>query len=290
MTQIPGTAAGALATNATSPGTGERRRRKGTLALGWERAKVDLRELVRNSQSVGWTLAFPLLMLVLFATIFHGRVQGTEVTYSQLFVAGIIGSAAMATGFVNTAIAIAMDRDAGKLKRLAGTPMPKAAFFIGRGVAVLVMTIAEVVVLLGFGVAFYHVHLPTQPGRWFTFAWVLVLGLGASTLLGIAVGGRIGNAKAAPAVVNLPYVALQFISGVYVPFTQLSPTLKTVSAFFPLRWLCQGMRSVFLPDSFRANEVGHTWQHPTMALVLGCWVVGASLLCLLTFRWVRDDG
>ena len=61
-----------------------------------------------------------------------------------------------------------------------------------------------------------------------------------------------------------------------------------MSTIFPLRWLCQGMRSAFLSESFNVNEVGGTWQHPTMALVLAAWAISASLLCVLTFRWVRE--
>lgn len=48
------------------------------------------------------------------------------------------------------------------------------------------------------------------------------------------------------------------------------------------------MRSAFLSESFNVNEVGGTWQHPTMALVLAAWAISASLLCVLTFRWVRE--
>jgi ABC-2 type transport system permease protein len=49
------------------------------------------------------------------------------------------------------------------------------------------------------------------------------------------------------------------------------------------------MRSVFLPDSFAAQEVGGSWQLPQTALVLGAWAVVGLLLCLRTFRWYRRD-
>ena len=257
--------------------------------ITWSRFVVDLKVFLRNGQSVGFTLAFPVMMLFLFASIFSGTVEGTGVAVSQLYVAGLIGSAAISTGFVNTAIGVAFDRERGELKRLAGTPMPKAAFFLGRGASVLVMTAAQVVVLLVIGMVFYDLSLPTAWTKWAVFAGVLVLGTLGSTLLGLAVGGRIKDAKAAPAVVNLPFVFLQFISGVFIPFGDLPGGLRTTSAFFPLRWLSQGMRSVFLPASFEANEPSHSWQHPLMWTVLAVWSLIGLAVCVRWFRWVDRE-
>jgi ABC-2 type transport system permease protein len=258
------------------------------LRIGWQRALLEVKATLRNGQSIGFTLLFPIVLLLLFATIFSGKVDGTTVSMSQYYVAGIIGSVVMSTGFVSTAISVAFDRDAGLLKRLAGTPMPKASFFIGRVVAVFLLIVAQVAILIILGMLLYHLKLPSTAGRWFTFLWVLVLGALSSTLLGLAVGGRIRNAKAGPAVVNLPFVVLQFISGVFLSFSDLPKSLKTVSGFFPLRWLAQGMRSVFLPDSFQKVEEHMSWQHGHAALVLGIWLIIGLTLCLTTFRWVDE--
>ncbi len=256
----------------------------------WTRFVVELKVFLRDSQSVGFTLAFPIMMLFLFASIFSGRVEGTGVTVSQLYVAGLIGSSTLSTGFVNTAISLAFERQRGELKRLAGTPMPKAAFFIGRGLSVLVVTAAQVVVLVAAGMIFYDLKLPATPARWATFVGVLALGTFGSTLLGLAVGGRIRNAKAAPAVVNLPFVFLQFISGVFIPFRDLPSALQTFSGFFPLRWLAQGMRSAFLPDAFVTQEPSGTWQRPLMWTMLAVWSLVGLAVCLRWFRWVDDEG
>ncbi len=263
-------------------------RMPGLAAATLARVKVDLKVFFRNGQSVGFTLAFPIMMLFLFASIFTGKVEGTDVTFSQLYVAGLIGSSAMATGFVNTAIVVALDRQRGEIKRLAGTPMPRAAFFLGRGLTVLVATALQVAILLTLGVAFYHLHLPDTVGRWLRFVAVLVLGVLAATLLGLAVGGRAANAKAVPAIVNLPFVFLQFISGVFIPFTQLSSSLTTLAGVFPLRWLGSGMRSVFLPDSFKAVEPSGTWNYPAMWAILLAWCIVGLVVCLRWFRWTDD--
>ncbi|MCU1395686.1 MAG: transporter [Ilumatobacteraceae bacterium] len=278
----------AAADAVSTTGTPAAPARAGVLALGLGRTCVELKNLWRSKQALGFTVLFPVMMLLLFASIFHGDIDHTTVKISQVYVAGIIGSALMSTGFVGLAIGLATERDAGMLKRLASTPMPKAAYFLGKIGMVLATVLLQVVVLVALGVAFFHVHLPSGAGRWLTFVWVFVLGVTAATLLGIAIGGVIRDAKSAPAVVNLPFIALQFISGVWITVTQLPSWLLNVARIFPLFWICQGMRSVFLPDGFLVVEPGHTWNHATGALVLAAWCVIGFVLCMRTFRWTRE--
>jgi ABC-2 type transport system permease protein len=203
-------------------------------------------------------------------------------------VAGIIGASLMSTGFVGLAIGIASERDSGMLKRLAGTPMPKSIYFIGKIGMVVVTVCIQVIVLVVIGVVLFDTTLPDTAVRLVTFGWVLMLGTTAATLLGIAVAGFITDAKAAPAVVNLPFVALQFISGVWIAPTLLPTWLVNVAKVFPLYWMCRGMRSVFLPDDFKVVETGGQWDRLTAALVLTAWCVAAFIVCMRTFKWSKS--
>ena len=83
-------------------------------------------------------------------------------------------------------------------------------------------------------------------------------------------------------------MGLQFISGVYVPFWQLGSGLWTFASLFPLKWMAQGFRSVFLPDTFLVREPGGSWQHGPMALALGAWLLIGALLCARIFRWTDE--
>ena len=86
-------------------------------------------------------------------------------------------------------------------------------------------------------------------------------------------------------------LVLQFTSGVFFQFSALPPWMQQFAALFPLKWMTQGLRSVFLPESFAAQEVAHSYELPRVALVLGAWCVGGLILCLLTFRWTtKRDG
>lgn len=61
--------------------------------------------------------------------------------------------------------------------------------------------------------------------------------------------------------------------------------MQQFAALFPLKWLTQGMRSVFLPESFATQEVAKSWEIPHIAIVLLVWTVLGTILALKSFRW-----
>jgi len=257
----------------------------GLWSAGAARVGVELKTFFRNRQMMFFTFSLPILFLLLFGAIFHGEIKGTGVDFRQYFVAGMMATGIFGTGFANLAIRVAMEQDDGTLKRLAGTPMPKGAYFIGKLGSVLVAAALQSALMLALGVALYGLTVPSDPVRLATFAWVFLLGVLATSLLGIAYSRIIKNARAAPAVVQPPYLVLQFISGVFFYFGSIPGFLRGIASVFPLKWMAQGLRSVFLPDGFAVREPGGAWNRPLAAAVLGAWTVGGFLLVLATFRW-----
>jgi ABC-2 type transport system permease protein len=211
---------------------------------------------------------------------------------TQYFVTGMIAAGIISVSFQSLAIQIPIERDRGVLKRLQGTPMPKASYFVGKVIMVAAIAVVEIILLLLLASLAFGVKLPETPQKWFTFAWVVFLGLTSCTLLGIAFSSVARTGRSAPAVVTPVALVLQFISGVYFVFRDLPHFMQQVAALFPLKWMAQGLRSVFLPDSFaQTGEVAHAWEHGKTAAVLGIWCVIGLALCLTTFRWTtKRDG
>jgi ABC-2 type transport system permease protein len=259
-------------------------RRANAVALGLSRGVLELKQFIRTREYVVFTLLFPVMIVVIFGAIFHGHLT-PEVTFTQYFVSGMIASGLLATSFQNLAIQIPIERDRGVLKRLIGTPMPRAAYFIGKIFMVLVFSAVETAILLAVATAFYGLTLPHSAAKWLTFAWVSLLGITACTLAGIAYSSIARTGRGAPATVTPVALVLQFTSGVFFVYTNIPAWMQDFAAIFPLKWMCQGMRSVFLPDSFAQREVAHSWELGRVALVLGAWCVAGLLLCLFTFRW-----
>ena len=258
----------------------------GAVSLGLARTSIELRTFFRDRMSVVFTFALPVIMLVLLGSVFSRAVEGTGITGSQLFVGGMIAGGVASTSFITLGAGIATDRENGTLKRLRGTPMPPVAYFLGKVLLVLVASASEVAIMLAVGTTLFDLDLPTGTGRWITFTWVFALGVTACSLLGVAVSSLARNARSAAALSNLVLIVFMFASGVYVvPASALPPALSQLGALFPLKWMAQGMRSVFLPDELTSHEVAGAWEHGRIALVLAAWCIGGLVLCLATFRW-----
>jgi ABC-2 type transport system permease protein len=249
------------------------------------RTRVELKAVTRNRTSLVFTLLFPMLLLVVFGSIFRGRIAGTSTDFKQVFMAGIIAAGIMSVAFQGLAISVANDRDSGLLRRLGRTPMPKSAYFIGKIARVGLTALVEVAVLLAVSATLFGLPLPGSPARWLTLVWVTLLGTVACALLAIAYSALIPNARTATAIVTPPFMVLQFISGVFFPFNELPRWMQTVAALFPLKWMAQGLRSVFLPDSFTVVEPARSWEHGHIALVLALWCVTGLAGAALSFRW-----
>ncbi|WP_037906652.1 ABC transporter permease [Actinacidiphila yeochonensis] len=267
----------------------QRERLPGAWRLGLSRGALELRLFFRQREQVVFTFAFPIVFLFLFASIFSDDMAGTGATASQYYVASMTASGIMSTSFQSLGVSIAIERDQHVLRRLRGTPMPPAAYFLGKVWLVLVTGLLETALLLAFGTAVYGVDLPDSLTGWLTFGWIFVLGITGCALLGIAVSSVPKSARSATSVVVLPFLVLEFISGVYILVDTVPRWMLTVGAFFPLKWLCQGLRGVFLPSAAAALEPAGSWEYGRTALVLGAWCVGGLVLCLLTFRWSGRD-
>ncbi|MFX0591917.1 ABC transporter permease [Melissospora conviva] len=272
---------------ATAPATAVR---SNPVKLGLRQGGLEIRQFLRSRESVVFTMGFPVIMILIFAAIFSDEIA-PGVSYTQYFITGMIATGLMTVSFQNLGIWIPIERDRGVLKRYRGTPMPKWVYFVGKIIMVIAIGIAETVILLAVSVALFDLELPATAQKWWTFGWVAVLGITACTLCGIAMSSLARTSRSGSAVITPVALILQFISGVFFVFTSLPGWMQQVAAIFPLKWMCQGLRSVFLPESFGATEPGGSFELGRVALVLGIWCVVGLVLCLGTFRWTtKRDG
>ena len=260
---------------------------KETLRIGVLRSFLEVKQFMRQRESVVFTLFFPVILLFIFGTVFKDTIA-PGVTFSQYFVAGMIASGLVNTGFQQLAITIPMERDDGTLKRLRGTPMSVSSYFIGKALLVTILMIVQTILLLFFGSVVFDLNLPTDPMLWWNFTWLVILGSVCSTVLGIAFSVVPKSGRGASAVVSPIVIILQFFSGVFFVFTSLPVWMQQFAALFPLKWLTQGMRSVFLPEDFAMQEVAGDWELGKTALILIIWLVIGLFVSIKTFKWSRQ--
>jgi ABC-2 type transport system permease protein len=263
------------------------------MAQGTSRIGVETKTYFRAADTLFFTFLFPFVMLAIFSAAFSASGEvgppGAEISIAALYLPAMLAAGIFLSGVQNLAIDIALEKSNGTLKRLGGTPLSPVGYFAGKIGQVFVTGTLQAGLLILAGWLVLGIELPTDPAKWVTFAWVFVLGLTTCALLGIALSALPRSGKSAAAVVIPVGLILQFISGVYLQWNMLPDWLQNFASLFPLKWIAQGMRSVFLPEGWESLEQNGSWNLPGVAIALGIWLVVGFVLSRVTFRWIRRD-
>jgi ABC-2 type transport system permease protein len=232
----------------------------------------------RNPASVFFTVMLPLIFLFIFATIFgNDEIEERGVKTTTYYVPAIVSLAVISATMQSLAINLTEDRERGLLKRVRGTPLPTPVFVAGRVGNSLVISILMVVLVAVIGRLVYDVSLPGE-----TIPAILVtLGVGAFAFccLGFALTAAIPSEEAAPAITNATVLPLYFISGIFIPDSEIPDGVLKVADVFPIRHFFEAFFTAWDP-----NTVGAGFEWRDLAIVAG-WGVAGLLVALYAFRW-----
>jgi len=240
--------------------------------------RTDLTRFWRNPQSRYFTILLPIVFLVIFAGIFKGStvVDGKSIPITTFYVPGIMTLGIISASYVNLTQAVVSQRETGELKRLRGTPLP-ASYVIGSRAAVgVVVAVVMSALLLALGALLYGVAIPHSTIIGLILA--VVVGAAAFACIAFAVSTRITSADAAAPATNLTVLPLYFISGVFVPESQIPKLLRDVAAVFPIYHLSQALLRPFVESHGAGISL-------TDLAVVAAWGVAALLIAARTFRW-----
>ncbi len=250
-----------------------------TLALAVHQLKYEQKSYWRNPASAFFTFAFPVMFLVIFASINTGNtVDFLGLDYNQYFVPGIICFGVISATYTNLAMTMSIRRDTGILKRLRGTPLPTGSLFGGLLLNALVISVILTAIVMIVGISFYDVVVP---GHWPALIIALLVGAGTFCALGVAISTAIPNADAAPAVVNGVLFPILFLSGVFFPVED-DTVIARIAAIFPIRPFVEAVFTAFDPRLPHGVEHGYAWGDIAVMLI---WLVAGAVISVRNFRW-----
>jgi ABC-2 type transport system permease protein len=247
-------------------------------SLALHQFRYDQKVFWRNPASVFFTVMLPLIFLFIFATIFgNDDIEERGVKTTTYYVPAIVSLAVISATLQSLAINLTEDRERGLLKRVRGTPLPTPVFVAGRVGNSLVVSILMVVLVAVIGRLVYDVSLPEE-----TIPAVLVtlaVGAFAFCCLGFALTAAIPSEDAAPAISNATVLPLYFISGIFIPDSEIPDGVLKVADFFPIRHFFEAFFTAWDP-----NTVGAGFEWGDLAIVAG-WGVAGLLVAIFAFRW-----
>jgi ABC-2 type transport system permease protein len=273
-----------MTTMSTRPGPAAGTRRGLPLLIGHQ-FHADLRCFLRNTQSAFFTLAMPVLFLVIFASIFRDatvKVPGGTISESVYYVPGIIAYGLIAAAFSNLAASVVRNREAGIYKRRRATPLPAAAVITARAAVAVLTALARTVVLLVIGWAAYGASIPghTAPA----FVLDIIVGAAVFCCLAFALSCLIRNVDAAQPVILGIVLPLCFISGVFIPISELPAWLARIGYVFPVHPLAAALLEAYNPHTAGS---GLNWGY---LAILAAWGVAGLVIAVRRFSWLPRGG
>jgi ABC-2 type transport system permease protein len=252
------------------------------VALVGTQIRYEQKSYWRNPLAAVFTFGFPLVLFFILVAAAGGghdkSVLGANVLLKQYYTPSVLAYGVMSACFLNLALTLTRQRESGILKRMRGTPLPSWALIGGIiGSAVIVAALLSAVCVV-FANVVYGVQLPAS--HVLPLVVTIVVASVTFCALGIAASSFIPNADSGPAIVNVPYFVMVFISGTYFP---INGTLEKISSYLPLRPFIVAMYAAFNPLNFHGS--GWAW-HQLGSLLI--WAAIAVFVALRRFKWTPN--
>jgi ABC-2 type transport system permease protein len=248
-------------------------------ALVLHQFRFDQKTFWRNPASVFFTVLLPVMFLLIFATIFGNdeidELGGIKTT--TYYVPAIITLGVISATMQSLAISLTVDRENGLLKRTRGTPLPTWVFIAGRVGNAMVVSVLSLVVVAAIGRVLYGVEIPWE--RLPAVLAALLVGAASFSCMGFALSAAIPSEDAAAPISNVALLPLYFLSGIFIPESEIPDGVLRFADLFPVRNFFEAFFTAWSPPAVGA---GFEWGH---LAIVAAWGVLGLVIAIRTFRW-----
>ncbi len=195
--------------------------------------------------------------------------------YIDFLIPGLLGMNLMGSGMWGIGFALVDMRQRKLLKRFMATPMRRADFLMALGSSRLILMIVELVLLLGFGVLAFKMHVL---GSWLTILFISALGALTFAGLGLLTACRATKIETANGLMNIVMMPMWIFSGCFFSYERFPVVVQPLIRLLPLTALNDALRSTIL-------EGGSLAAQGNRLLVMALWGGISFFLALRWFRW-----
>ncbi len=195
----------------------------------WMESKMELRKMARLKQYSLSTICFPLMFYIFFgltmASSYPGSVSISKYLLATYGAFGVMGATLYAFG-----AGVAVERGLGWLEVKRASPMPPAAYLVAKAAVSMTFGALVVTLLFALGAIFGGVRMPA--GQWLLLWSALVAGAIPFGAIGLTIGSFAGP-NSAPGIVNMIYLPMGFLGGLWMPIEVLPKALQHFAPWLP---------------------------------------------------------
>jgi imidazolonepropionase-like amidohydrolase/ABC-type multidrug transport system permease subunit len=233
--------------------------------------RAQLTEIRRSKTALFWMTAFPLGFLLLFGFV---MARG-DARVMAFMMPGLLTTTLMSGALFGVALPLVQQREIGLLRRLRVTPVPAASIAIAHGVVAILTGIISLVALMVLGRMLFGMQMA---GSWAALIGAYICGACALVPMGLLVGSTARDIRTAPAIANLIFFPMMFLSGSAMPFAILPEGVQRFARLLPTTYLNETYSGVIVRGEGLLTLAG------SLAVLLAIGAVGIVLTSML-FRW-----
>jgi ABC-2 type transport system permease protein len=242
----------------------------------WKLTLMETKLFLREPMAAFFTLAFPLMMLFLFGSIYgnkptpffggYGSVNVSVPSYTAVIIA--------TSGLLFLTIAMASYREHGILRRLKATPLRPQAILGAQVIVIFLMTTLGMALLVIAAKIVYGLRFPGDP---LSVLAAFVLSCLSFFALGFVLAGLLPTARTAQIVAMVLFYPMIFLSGATLPREILPESIQKFAQVLPLTHVVTLLRGLWMGEPWgdHLGEVG----------ILSALLIIGILISVRTFRW-----
>ncbi len=232
---------------------------------------LELRRAMRSTRFLIFTIAFPVLLFLLYVSMFAAGDQAT----TGILMIDMTAFGAM-TGALFAGGRVALERSVGWQRQLRLTPLSGAGYLTAKGITGMMLAIPAVVLVPLVGAVIEGVSLDAT--GWLRVVLGTWLAAIPFALIGLLIG-QIGTPDTLQPIMSIVMLVMSLLGGIFIPIDTMPDWLLNVAHVLPSYWLGQIGRGAVTTDM--VNGLGKT------VLVLAVWTLVPAFLIVRRYR--RDS-
>lgn len=238
------------------------------MSIVWQEALIHTKVMMREPSSAFWDYVFPIMLLVLFCSVFGNSPED----YTALL-SGVICITSMTGGLYGVGLNIVALRERKILRRYKVTPVPLRKVLLGICLSQVFITSLTTVLLIVAAKVFYKVILPSDIAG---FVLVFAVGTFMFCAISFVIASVARSGHQASALTQVIFMPMIFLSGSTLPYEAMPVWVQKIAMALPATYYVSGLRQVFYGGA-EGNLVN--------LAVMGFFSLLAAAISIKFFRW-----
>lgn len=234
-----------------------------------QEAILDSKLTLRQRATLFWAFLFPVMLLVLFCSVFGGTPES-----STGILAGLISITSVTSAFYGIGVVLVAYKEAKILRRYKLAPIKLWKVIVGVCLSRLLIITITTTVMIVIGKVYYNVTLPNHIGA---FLVVFLMGTFMFCTISFAIASVAKTAPQANLFVQMIFLPMMFLSGSTLPYEAMPNWMQKLSLVLPATYNVKSLKSVLAGGGLEGN-----WENLIAMSIFSLFCIAFSVKF---FRW-----